>query len=62
MTRDQELAHRSGKRIDGKLQKIAEKDVLEAIGAVEDLVNHIEQRWGELNLKTEPKFPDDISF
>jgi hypothetical protein len=56
------LVHRNGKRIDGKQQKVTEKNILEAIGAVEDLVNHIEEKWRLLQppLPPDPKLSDDI--
>jgi hypothetical protein len=60
------LVHRNGKKIDGKHQKVTEKDIVKAIGAVEDLVNHIEDRWRLLQPKPtpkpEPNLPDDIEL
>jgi hypothetical protein len=58
------LVHRNGKKIGGKEQKVTEKDIVEAIGAVEDLVNHIEEQWRLLQPKPEPepKLPDEIEI
>jgi hypothetical protein len=58
------LVHRNGKKINGKLQKVTEKDIVEAIGAVEDLVNHIEEEWrlSQPKPKPESKLPDDIEI
>jgi hypothetical protein len=58
------LVHRNGKRIDGKHQKVTEKNILEAIGAVENLVNHIEEKWRLLqrSLSPDPKLPDDFEL
>jgi len=58
------LVHRNGKRIDGKQQKVAEKSISQAIEAVEDLVNHIEEQWRKLHPKETPQLtiPDDIEI
>jgi hypothetical protein len=58
------LVHRNGKTIGGKQQKVTEKDIVEAIGAVEVLVNHIEEQWRLLQPRPEPEpnLPDDIEI
>jgi hypothetical protein len=58
------LVHRNGKRIDGKQQKVTEKNILEAIDAVEELVNHIEAQWLKLHPKEAPQLTiaDDIEI
>lgn len=57
------LVHRNGKTIDGrKQQAVSEKDIVRAMGAVENLVKHIEDRWEELQSEPEPKLRDDIEI
>lgn len=57
------LVHRNGKTIDGKKQKVvSETHIVKAMGAVEALVKHIEDRWDKLESKQEPKLPEDVEI
>jgi hypothetical protein len=57
------LVHRDGKPIDSKKQKtVSEKDIVKAMDAVEQLIDHIEDRWQKLRSKAEPKIPFDIEI
>lgn len=48
------LVHRNGKLLDGTEREVSEQDVLDAMHAAEALVNHIEERWHQLQRRPEP--------